>query len=282
MGTGFEHTALAVFTTLAPMGAGAFIALAYAFAVGKPDEEAARRLDRWTALPLAVLAAGFVGAFTHLASPLNAFGVFAGVGSSPLSNEVLAGVVFAALAVVYWVLALTGKLSAGARTGLLAVLSVLAVVFAVFCGLAYMMYTIPTWNTPLSIVQMVGYLLAGGTVLGFCTVGCARTALPKGSGAVALALVLAGVVLGAAGFGAQIAGLESLRNIWGSAANLVPAAGALLGAFAACGVVGGALTYAASKRAFSPALMATACVIVAVGIFVARIGFYGLYMGIAL
>ena len=31
MGTGFEHTALAVFTTLAPMGAGAFIALAYAF-----------------------------------------------------------------------------------------------------------------------------------------------------------------------------------------------------------------------------------------------------------
>lgn len=154
MGTGFEHTALAVFTTLAPMGAGAFIALAYAFAVGKPDEEAARRLDRWTALPLAVLAAGFVGAFTHLASPLNAFGVFAGVGSSPLSNEVLAGVVFAALAVVYWVLALAGKLSAGARTGPLAVLSALAVVFAVFCGLAYMMYTIPTWNTPLSIVQM--------------------------------------------------------------------------------------------------------------------------------
>ena len=68
----------------------------------------------------------------------------------------------------------------------------------------------------------------------------------------------------------------------GSAADLVPAAGALLGAFAACGVVGGALTYASSKRAFSPALMATACVIVAVGIFVARIGFYGLYMGIAL
>ena len=34
MGTGFEHTALAVFTTLAPMGAGAFIALAYAFIAG--------------------------------------------------------------------------------------------------------------------------------------------------------------------------------------------------------------------------------------------------------
>ena len=54
MGTGFEHTALAVFTTLAPMGAGAFIALAYAFIAGAPDETAAKRLDCWTALPLAV------------------------------------------------------------------------------------------------------------------------------------------------------------------------------------------------------------------------------------
>ena len=51
MGTGFEHTALAVFTTLAPMGAGAFIALAYAFIAGAPDETAAKRLDCWTALP---------------------------------------------------------------------------------------------------------------------------------------------------------------------------------------------------------------------------------------
>ena len=102
MGTGFEHTALAVFTTLAPMGAGAFIALAYAFFVGAPDDAAAKRLDRWTALPLVVLAVGFLGAFMHLASPLNAFGVFTGVGSSPLSNEILVGVAFAALAVVYW------------------------------------------------------------------------------------------------------------------------------------------------------------------------------------
>ena len=69
MGSGFEHAALAVFTTLAPMGAGAFIVLTYAFLAGKPDQAAAKRLDRWTALPLAVLAVGFAGAFMHLASP---------------------------------------------------------------------------------------------------------------------------------------------------------------------------------------------------------------------
>lgn len=282
MGSGFEHAALAVFTTLAPMGAGAFIALAYAFIAGSLDEASAKRLDRWTALPLAVLAAGFVGAFMHLASPLNAFGVFAGVGSSPLSNEILVGVAFALVALVYWALALTGKLGAGARKALLVALAALAVVFAAFCGLAYLMYTIPTWNTPLSVVQMLGYMLAGGTVLGFCTVGLARVELPKSAGTVALTLAAAGVLVGAVGFGAQIAGLGSIRNIWTSADQLVPAIWLLLAAFVGCGAVGAALTFVASKKAFAPALMAIACVVVAVGIFVARIGFYGLYMGIAL
>ncbi|CAK7038535.1 MAG: Anaerobic dimethyl sulfoxide reductase chain C [Paraeggerthella hongkongensis] len=282
MGSGFEHAALAVFTTLAPMGAGAFIVLTYAFLAGKPDQAAAKRLDRWTALPLAVLAVGFAGAFMHLASPLGAFGVFAGVGSSPLSNEILAGVLFVVAAVIYWVLGLAGKLSEGARRAFLIALSVLAVVFSAFCGLAYMMHTIPTWNTPTSIVQMVGFMVAGGTVLGFCTVGFAQVGLPKGAGTVALALTLAGVVVASAGFGMQIAGLEGIRNIWGSAAQLVPAIGMMLAAFAACGLLGAVLAYVASKKAFAPALMVGSCAIVAVGVFVARIGFYGLFMGIAL
>lgn len=282
MGSGFEHAALAVFTTLAPMGAGAFIVLTYAFLAGKPDQAAAKRLDRWTALPLAVLAVGFAGAFMHLASPLGAFGVFAGVGSSPLSNEILAGVLFVVAAVIYWVLGLAGKLSEGARRAFLIALSVLAVVFSAFCGLAYMMHTIPTWNTPTSIVQMVGFMVAGGTVLGFCTVGLAQVGLPKNAGTVALALTLAGVVVASAGFGMQIAGLEGIRNIWGSAAQLVPAIGMMLAAFAACGLLGAVLAYVASKKAFAPALMVGSCAIVAVGVFVARIGFYGLFMGIAL
>lgn len=282
MGSGFEHAALAVFTTLAPMGAGAFIVLTYAFLAGKPDQAAAKRLDRWTALPLAVLAVGFAGAFMHLASPLGAFGVFAGVGSSPLSNEILAGVLFVVAAVIYWALGLAGKLSEGARRAFLIALSVLAVVFSAFCGLAYMMHTIPTWNTPTSIVQMVGFMVAGGTVLGFCTVGLAKVGLPKGAGTVALALTLAGVVVASAGFGMQIAGLEGIRNIWGSAAQLVPAIGMMLAAFAACGLLGAVLAYVASKKAFAPALMVGSCAIVAVGVFVARIGFYGLLMGIAL
>ena len=78
---------LALFTTLAPIGAGAFIALAVAFFTTKFSDEQLKKIDRMTTIPVVVLVAGFICAFFHLASPMHAFGVFAGLGASPLSNE---------------------------------------------------------------------------------------------------------------------------------------------------------------------------------------------------
>lgn len=285
MGSGFSEAPLAVFTTLAPMGAAAFIVVLYAVCAGTLDKDAMRRLDRWTALPLIVVAVGFLGAFFHLANPLGAFGVFAGIGRSPMSNEIVMGVVFALVAIVYWVLAIAGKLgdaTSGARRGLLGVVAVLSLVFAAFCGLAYMMETIPTWNTPLSVVQMLGFALVGGAVLGFATVGAARVELPANAGVVAAGLAGCGVVIALVGLIAQAAGLDGIRNIWGSAAELVPALGGMIAAFGVCGVVGAVLACISARRAGAVALVGVGCVVVAAGIFVARIGFYGLYMGMAL
>lgn len=286
MGSGFSEAPLAVFTTLAPMGAAAFIVLAAALfmAADKLDEAALRRLDKWTSLPVAVLAVGFIGAFFHLANPLNAFGVFAGVGASPLSNEILMGVLTALVCVVYWACGLAGKLggaTSGVRRGLAAACAVMAVVFAVFCGMAYMMGTIPTWNTPLSVVQMLGFALVGGAVLGAATLAFAKVELPQVN-AFAVAMAVAGVVVALVGLGVQAAGLDGIRNIWGSAAQLVPAFGGIIAAFAVCGLVGAAAVFANGRRKLSPALLGAACAVVAVGVFFARIGFYGLYMGIAL
>lgn len=225
MGSGFEHAALAVFTTLAPMGAASFIALAYAFATGKIDDDAAKRVDKMTAIPAVVMLVGFIGSFMHLASPFAAFGVFG--------------------------------------------------------GLAYMMDTIPTWNTPVSIVQMLGYAIAGGAVLGFTISGFARVELPENAAKIALGIVSAGVVVGVAGLAVQFAGLGSIRNIWGPASDLVPAFGLIIALYAVCGIAAAALVALSCKKK-SPALAAAACVIIAVGIFFARIAFYGTYMGIAL
>lgn len=282
MGTGFSETPLAVFTTLAPMGAGAFLVLACLIAAAKLDDEALARLDRLSIVPFAVSAVGFIGAFFHLANPLHAFGVFAGIGISPLSNEVAVGVVFMAAALVYVVLAFTGKLTASSRKAFSLVVGVLALVFMVFCGLAYMMDTIPTWNTPASIVQMLGYGLLGGSAFAALTCGLARIEVSQKASVAVIAFVAVGLVLSLVGFGIQITAAASIANIWGAAIDLVPAIWGMFAVLAVCGIVALALIVAGGKKNFPLAFSAAACALVVVGVFLARIGFYGLYMSVAL
>ena len=97
MTSGLDNLSLALFTALAPAGVVAFIimALARLFAI---DHERAVRIDRMIALPFAVALVGFIASATHLGTPANALHVFSGVGTSPLSNEVLAAVMFLFLA----------------------------------------------------------------------------------------------------------------------------------------------------------------------------------------
>lgn len=283
MGTGFEHAALAVFTTLAPMGAAAFLALTYAFFSTRFDEAETKRIDVLTVVPAVVVLAGFVGAFLHLASPGACFGVFGGIGSSPLSNEIVVALLFCVVAVVYWAMALCGKLPSGgtARRVFLVILSALALVFAVFCGLAYMMVTIPTWNSPMSVVQMLGFAIAAGAVLGFAVLALAKVDLPNHAPKFALVLVLVGVAVGAIGLCVQFAGLGGICNIWGSAAELVPAFGVLIAVFVVCGIASAVLVYFGLAKKM-PTFTVIACLIVAIGVFFARIAFYGTYMGLAL
>ena len=86
MEAAFAELPLALFTTLAPMGAGAFIALALAFFTTTFTDDQVKKIDRMTLIPLVVVLVGFAASFFHLASPLHAAGVFAGIGSSPLSE----------------------------------------------------------------------------------------------------------------------------------------------------------------------------------------------------
>ena len=165
MASAFAELPLALFSTLAPMGAGAFLILAILFSTTKVDDAAAKRIDRFTAIPVALVIVGFIAAFFHLASPLHAFGVFAGLGSSPLSNELAMGCVFAVVMLVYWIWASAGKMSAGVRKGLLWATAVLGLVFAWFTGMAYMIDTIPSWNTFAGPVQMIGFALLGGAAV---------------------------------------------------------------------------------------------------------------------
>ena len=276
---------LALFTTLAPVGAGAFIALAVAFFTTKFSDEQLKKIDRMTTIPVVVLVAGFICAFFHLASPMHAFGVFAGLGASPLSNELLAGVVFAVLAIVYWIVALAGKLGEGARKGFAAVVAVMAVVFACFTGAAYMMETIASWNTPMVPVAVLGFSLLGGICLGVLVLalsGALEDAAKGGFKMAALAVLIVGLVLGVAGLLVQVMSVSGMGNALVDGADLVAAASAPMWIGVVCMVVAAAVAFMALRNTKSTALAAAAPVLAVVGVFAARLAFYAVQLSVGL
>ena len=276
---------LALFTTLAPIGAGAFIALAVAFFTTKFTDEQLKKIDRMTTIPVIVLIVGFICAFFHLASPMHAFGVFAGLGASPLSNELLAGVVFAVLAIVYWIVALAGKLGEGARKGFAAVVAVMAVVFACFTGAAYMMETIASWNTPMVPVAVLGFSLVGGICLGVLVLalsGALEDAAKGGFKMAALAVLVVGLVLGVAGLLVQVMSVSGMGNALVDGADLVAAASAPMWIGVVCMVVAAAAAFMALRNSKSTALAAAAPVLAIVGVFAARLAFYAVQLSVGL
>lgn len=276
---------LALFTTLAPIGAGAFIALAVAFFTTKFTDEQLKKIDRMTTIPVIVLIVGFICAFFHLASPMHAFGVFAGLGASPLSNELLAGVVFAVLAIVYWIVALAGKLGEGARKGFSAVVAVMAVVFACFTGAAYMMETIASWNTPMVPVAMLGFSLLGGVSLGVLVLalsGVLEDAAKGGFKMAALVVLVIGLVLGVAGLLVQVMSVSGMGNALVDGADLVAAASAPMWIGVVCMVVAAAAAFMALRNMKSTALAAAAPVLAIVGVFAARLAFYAVQLSVGL
>ena len=276
---------LALFTTLAPIGAGAFIALAVAFLTTKFSDEQLKKIDRMTTIPVVVLVAGFICAFFHLASPMHAFGVFAGLGASPLSNELLAGVVFAVLAIVYWIVALAGKLGEGARKGFAAVVAVMAIVFACFTGAAYMMETIASWNTPMVPVAVLGFSLLGGVSLGVLVLalsGALEDAAKGGFKMAALAVLVIGLVLGVVGLLVQVMNVSGMSNALVDGADLVAAASAPMWIGVVCMVVAAAAAFMALRNSKSTALAAAAPVLAIVGVFAARLAFYAVQLSVGL
>ena len=276
---------LALFTTLAPIGAGAFIALAVAFFTTKFSDEQLKKIDRMTTIPVVVLVAGFICAFFHLASPMHAFGVFAGLGASPLSNELLAGVVFAVLAIVYWIVALAGKLGEGARKGFAAVVAVMAIVFACFTGAAYMMETIVSWNTPMVPVAVLGFSLLGGVSLGVLVLalsGALEDAAKGGFKMAALAVLVVGLVLGVAGLLVQVMSVSGMGNALVDGADLVAAASAPMWIGVVCMVVAAVAAFMALRNSKSTALAAAAPVLAIVGVFAARLAFYAVQLSVGL
>lgn len=156
---------LALFTTFCAIGAGSFVSLAFVLSGCNCAGDQKGSLNRVGLVPTAVVLLGFICAFFHLANPMHAIGVFAGIGSSPLSNELVVGCLFFVAALILCIVCLTNGTKCAVKKVMLAITAILGVVFAIFMGMAYMMPTIPSWNTIASPIQMLGYTFAGGAAL---------------------------------------------------------------------------------------------------------------------
>ena len=275
---------LALFTTLAPLGAGAFIALACALFTTSFSDEQQKKIGRGTIIPLVIVIVGFICAFFHLASPMNAPSVFLGAGS-PMSNEIIAGCVFAIVTIVYVIVANAGKLCGSARKGFAAVVAVLAVIFAIFTGLAYVMSTIATWDTPLVPVQMLGFALVGGAATAALVLASAGTWADACKGSFKSAIIglaVVGAVLAIVGLAGQLAMASGMQNALVSGSELV--SGALLPAVIGLAliVVAAAFVFVSVKKEAATGLAAAAVIAALVGIFLARMAFYAIQMSVGI
>lgn len=279
---------LALFSTLAPMGAGAFVILAIAFMTSKFDDEALKKIDRMTAIPVAFVIVGFIAAFFHLTNVFASFGVFAGTGSSPMSNEIVVGCIFTVIMLIYWIWAMTGKMSEGVRKGLVVVTAVLGIIFALFTGMAYMIDTIPSWNTFAGPVQIAGFALVGGAALGVLVLalaGCASelkgSSLRNGT----IAVLVVGLVLGIGGIAVQAGAANGMANALYNGADLVGSVVMVIVLGAVCLLGTGVCDFFAVKGAGASAVVGAstgAAVLAVIGIILLRLAFYGMQVSVGL
>jgi anaerobic dimethyl sulfoxide reductase subunit C (anchor subunit) len=163
--------ALIAFTILTQMSVGAMwtLVIVHIFAIRKHGEEVANRLgDRSLVAIVSVVILAFIASLFHLGNPLNAPLAVTNFGTSWLSREILFGVIFAVLVVVYAILQWR-KIGPSLLRNIFAWLAALVGLVLVWSEsmIYYSLASQPAWNswvTPVSFY--VTALLLGALAIG--------------------------------------------------------------------------------------------------------------------
>lgn len=141
---------LLIFTILGQMSAGAFIVLGAVrlLAAGRWGAERMERLSDVALYAIGpTLVLGFAGSFLHLGNPMNAANAMNHLGSSGMSREILAGVLFALVGAAYTLCQFKRWGSSLLRHVLAAVTALLGLALVWMMASLYLLPTVPTWNT---------------------------------------------------------------------------------------------------------------------------------------
>ena len=198
---------MVLFTTLVPMASGAFVGLALAFLTSRFSKERLARIDRWTLLPMAILAVGYIASFVALSSPQYSMSLFQGVDIAPLS------------------FVMTGNLDERPRKVFATVVGAASLLLSLSIGVMYMGSAVLTWNSPLVPLGIIGFCIAGGVPLGVLVVALAGgmpearlTRLPT----VALFTAFIGVVAAIVAVSAQLLFAQSTFNAFFPGSDVLP------------------------------------------------------------
>lgn len=281
----FADFPLAIFTTLATIGVGAYVTLAVAFVYGKFSPEEYQKTAKLSVIPLAFMVVGVLASFFHLANPINATNVFSTVGSTPMANEIIMLVVFGILAVIYWLAGGFAKMPGGTHKVLACILGVLGVVCCAFIGMAYLLPTVPSWNTLFTPIAMIGFGLFGGTpvaMLVLAKAGVADRVLEDDCANVSIGLNVLGFLM-------AVVGVIGIFMAAGSVDSSIVDAAAVAGAMLpfvvisiilmVFGVVG---VFMGIKIAPWTSVSIILVVLITIAVFLARLAFYGMQIGIGL
>lgn len=166
---------LAFLTTLGPIGAGSFVTLFYMLLRQHPTPEQLKRIDHLTGIPIGFALMGFLVSLFQLANPTNIFYLLLTVGQTPIANAAVAYGVFLLVALLYWALAIGGRLtSAIGRLLFVGLVMVTGLLATIFMGLANMIPALPVWDAPRTVVEIVSVWLFGGSTLGIFLRSIAR------------------------------------------------------------------------------------------------------------
>lgn len=162
--------ALITFTILVQMSVGSMwvLGVAHYFAARKYGMEEADRLsDRALLALVPVIALGFLASLLHLGDPLNAYRAVTNLGTSWLSREIIFGVIFAGLAVVFAFMQWRKIGSFGLRNVIAWLAALVGLVLVFSMSNVYMLTSQPAWNswaTPISFFAttfLLGVLAMG-------------------------------------------------------------------------------------------------------------------------
>lgn len=268
----FDEIALVLFTSLTPTGVAA--AMFIVAALIKEQGEAAVRLRRRLWIPLLVAMVGLVASASHLGTPANALYVLDGLGRSPLSNEVVSGVVFLGLLGIYWY-ASYGRKGGGIEPVWRIALLVSGALFLLFMSVAYAAESIVTWNVVWAPLSLLANALLGGALLAVLVLRIAEVH-PSGLERRLLVASVGALVVNVVVYGAWGSQLPVVGNYLATASDLAPYFGPSVILFAALAAVGVGLVWSALRNGSSkvPWKDMLGCALVLLAVFLMRFQFY--------